>query len=77
MGLYWKRGTREGAIYSLVISFIVGLLWFALGLHSYVHIAMPSLLSGFAVYVLVSYLTKEPPKEVQELVEKVRKGIEV
>lgn len=77
MGLYWKRGTREGAIYSLVISFIVGLLWFALGLHRYVHIAMPSLLSGFAVYVLVSYLTKEPPKEVQELVEKVRKGIEV
>jgi Na+(H+)/acetate symporter ActP len=38
---------------------------------------MPSLLSGFAVYVLVSYLTKEPPKEVQELVEKVKKGIEV
>jgi SSS family transporter len=77
MGLYWRRGTREGAICSLVVSFIVGMLWFALGLHRYVHIAMPSLLSGFAVYVLVSYLTKEPPKEVQELVEKVGKGVEV
>jgi len=77
MGLYWKRGTREGAICALIVSFIVGMLWFALGLHRIVHIAMPSLLSGCAVYTLVSYLTKEPPKEVQELVEKVRRGVEV
>jgi len=75
MGLYWKRGTREAAICSLIVSFIIGMLWFAFGLHRYVHIAMPSLLSGFAVYALVSYLTREPPKEVQELVEKVRRGV--
>jgi len=74
-GLYWKRATREAAIAALIVSFIVGMTWFLLGLHRVLHIAMPSLLAGFATIFIVSYLTKEPPKEIMDLVEKVRKGI--
>jgi len=73
-GLFWKRATREGAIAALIVSFIVGMAWFYFGLQTIVHITMPSLLAGFATIIVVSYLTKEPPKEVIELVEKSRRA---
>lgn len=73
-GLFSYRVTREGAIAALVLSFITGMLWFSFGLHGIVHIAMPSLSVGFATIYLVSYLTKPPPKEVIELIKRVRYG---
>jgi SSS family transporter len=73
-GLFWKRATRESAIIALIVSFIVGMLWFYFGLQNILHITMPSLLAGFAIVIIVSYLTKEPPKEISELVEKIKRG---
>ena len=74
-GLFWKRATREGAIAALIVSFITGAIWVYFGLHKTIaHVAMPSLLAGFIAIIVVSYLTKEPPKEVMDLVERVKKG---
>ena len=76
-GLFWKRATREGAIAALIVAFITGAIWVYFGLHKTIaHVAMPSLLAGFATIIVVSHLTKEPPEEVTELVEKVKKGYE-
>jgi len=74
-GLFWKRATREGAIAALIVSFVTGAIWVYFGLHKTIaHVAMPSLLAGFITIIVVSYLTKEPPKEIMDLVERVKKG---
>jgi len=77
-GLFWKRATREGAIAALLSASITGIIWTYYGLHKTVaHVAMPSMLAGFLAHIIVSYLTKEPPKECIELVEKVKMGVGV
>ncbi len=86
LGVFWKRATREGAIAGMLsgILFTAGYIvyfktinaaagadeWF-LGI-SPEGIGTIGMLICFAVTVVVSLLTKEPPADVQEAVEAIR-----
>ncbi|HYW68171.1 MAG TPA: sodium/proline symporter [bacterium] len=65
LGIYWKRGTRAGAMSSMVIGVAVALAWMIagkvlggnpLGLHGFI----PGVLVSLVVFILVSLLTKPP-----------------
>ena len=81
LGVWWKRTNREGAIAGMVAGF--GLtafylvmtryggmdLWFGVANISAGTFGIPV---GFAVTVIVSLMTKEPSKEIQDMVDAVR-----
>jgi sodium/proline symporter len=69
-GLYWKRATREGAIAGMIVGAITVILWKQLGLSWHPWYEMiPGFVFASIAIILVSLVTKEPPKEVQELVD--------
>ncbi len=87
LGIFWKRTTKEGAIAGMLtgITFTAAYIiyfkfvnpsmntpqhWF-LGI-SPEGIGTVGMLINFVVTIIVSKLTKEPPKEVQEMVESLR-----
>ncbi len=71
LGLWWKRTTREGAIVGLVSGFIVLLFWNRLGLGEYIFQAFAAGVVALVLTVVVSLLTKEPPKETIEELDEV------
>jgi len=65
LGIYWKRGTRAGAMSSMVIGVAVALAWMIagkvlggnpMGLHGFI----PGVLVSLVVFILVSLFTKPP-----------------
>lgn len=67
-GLYWKRGTREGAIAAMIIGSVTGFLWYYLLQESTnIHTFFAALVLAIAAYIIVSLLTKRPPAEVMEM----------
>ncbi|MCX7793413.1 MAG: VC_2705 family sodium/solute symporter, partial [Thermodesulfovibrionales bacterium] len=87
LGIFWKRTTKEGAIAGMLtgITFTAAYIiyfkfvnpaantpehWF-LGI-SPEGIGTIGMLINFVVTIIISKLTKEPPKEVQEMVESLR-----
>ena len=65
LGIYWKRGTRAGAMSSMVIGVAVALAWMIagkvlggnpLGLHGFI----PGVLVSLVVFIMVSLFTKPP-----------------
>lgn len=82
MGIFWKRATREGCILGMIVGmgftafyiihvkFFGAPFWFA-GI-SAEGIGTIGMLFNFIVMYVVSMLTAEPPKEVQEMVESIR-----
>jgi len=82
LGIFDKRTTREGAIAGMVVglvftaTYIIGVSYFGmprwfLGV-SPEGIGTVGMLLNFVITIIVSRMTPEPPKEVQELVESVR-----
>ncbi len=87
LGVFWKRATKEGAIAGMLtgIIFTAGYIiyfkfinpaantpehwWFGISPEG---IGMIGMIINFVVTVLVSLVTKEPPKEIQEMVSKLR-----
>lgn len=74
LGMYWKRGTRKAALISLVVGFLVNIGWFLAGWYSIVHQAVPGMIIGTLLMVIISLLDKAPPPEISYLVEHVRTG---
>lgn len=82
MGIFWKRATREGCILGMIagmgftafyiihVKFMGAPFWFA-GI-SAEGIGTIGMLLNFVVMYIVSLVTAEPPKEVQEMVESIR-----
>lgn len=69
-GLFWKRGTKEGAYASMITGAVVGSFWYYLLQESTgIHTFFASLVLAIAAYIIVSLMTKEPPKEVQRHME--------
>ena len=67
LGLNWKRGTREGAIWSMVAGFFGCLLWTFTLQRSFASHGIDSVEVGVALsaltFVLVSRMTKPTPPE--------------
>ena len=61
IGVLWKRGTKQGAIVSMVGGVLVTGLWKAFG-DPLIYPVLPGFVVSLAGYFIVSYCTK-PPKE--------------
>lgn len=73
-GLYWKRGTKEGAYAALIVGSVVGFGWYyLLQERTQIHTFFAALVLAVAAYIIVSLLTKQPPKEVDDLVDYARR----
>lgn len=73
-GLYWKRGTKEGAYASLIVGSVVGFGWYyLLQEKTQIHTFFAALVLAIAAYVIVSLMTKKPPKEVDDMVDYAKK----
>lgn len=69
-GLYWKRGTKEGAYASLIVGSVTGFAWYYLLQESTnIHTFFAAIVLATVAYVVVSLLTKEPPKEIEDMVD--------
>lgn len=69
-GLYWKRGTKEGAYASLIVGSITGFAWYyLLQERTNIHTFFAAIVLATVAYVVVSLLTKEPPKEIEDMVD--------
>lgn len=73
-GLYWKRGTKEGAYAALIVGSVVGFGWYyLLQERTQIHTFFAALVLAVAAYIIVSLLTKQPPKKVDDLVDYARR----
>lgn len=74
--LFWKRTTREGAIAGMVSGALMVFIWklwiSALGGAFAIYELLPAFIISSLVIVVVSLVTKEPSKEIQEDFEFVR-----
>jgi len=62
LGVYWRRGTKEGAASAMVGGGVTTFLWKGLGPDS-VDPVLPGFLVSAFLMVTVSLLTPAPPKE--------------
>ena len=74
LGMYWKRATRRAALASLVLGFTVNMGWYLLGWHEILNQAVPGMIVGVTVLIVVSLADEPPPTEIGELVDYVRTG---
>lgn len=73
-GLYWKRGTKEGAYASLIIGSVTGFGWYyLLQERTQIHTFFAALVLAVAAYVIVSLMTKKPPQGVEDLMDYAKK----
>ncbi|MDO4518529.1 MAG: sodium/proline symporter, partial [Bacillota bacterium] len=69
-GLYWKGGTKGGAIAAMVTGAITGFGWYYLLQESTnIHTFFAALVLACVAYILVSKLTKKPTKEVIDMLD--------
>jgi sodium/pantothenate symporter len=64
LGVYWKRGTRAGAMWSMVVGAAVALGWMIAGRPFGVHGFIPGVLVSLIVFVVVSLLSKPPDRSL-------------
>lgn len=68
-GLYWKRGTKEGAYAAMLSGSVVGALWYYLLQEATnIHTFFAALVIAILAYIVVSLNTKKPPKEIEDYI---------
>ncbi len=87
LGIFWKRATKEGAILGMIsgiattASYIIYFKFINPSINDAAHwfmgispegIGMVGAMINSIVLVVVSMMTKEPPKEIQDMVESLR-----
>ena len=65
-GLYWKKATKQGALWSMLTGFAVGIAWVALGLSEKLHPIYPILIVSVLVGIIVSAATQHRQSEALE-----------
>lgn len=69
-GLYWRRGNKEGAIASMLGGSITGFVWYyTLQESTSIHTFFAALVVSVVLFIVVSMLTKKPPKEVIDIID--------
>lgn len=58
LGLYWKRGTKQGCIAAMLGGAAGSTIWYLLGLSDIVHSFVPGTLLSFVLFFVVSLLTQ-------------------
>jgi len=75
LSLFWKRLTFSGAVAGIVVGAVVDILWLALlggiGLYEII----PGFLAGLLAAVAVSYGSKAPGKDVEELFDRAMASV--
>ena len=67
-GLYWKNGTKGGAIAAMVVGSITGFGWYyLLQDRTNIHTFFAALVLATVAYIVVSKLTRKPPQDVIDL----------
>lgn len=67
-GLYWKRGTKQGAAAAMIVGSLTGFFWYYLLQDiTNIHTFFAALVLAIAAYIIVSLLTPAPPKDVQDM----------
>ena len=64
LGVYWRRGTRMGAVSSMVAGTAVALGWMAAGSPMGIHGFIPGVIVSLVVFVAVSLVTPPPDPAV-------------
>lgn len=73
-GLYWKRGTKEGAYASLIVGSVTGFAWYYLLQESTnIHTFFAAIVLATAAYIIVSLMTKKPPQDIEKMVDYAKK----
>lgn len=73
-GLYWKRGTKEGAYASLIIGSITGFGWYyLLQERTNIHTFFAAIVLATLAYIIVSLMTKRPPDDVENMINYAKK----
>ena len=67
LSLFWKRFTFSGASLGIFTGAVVDICWLMYMSHTGVYEIIPGFFAGFIVAVLVSLITPEPSKEVNDL----------
>ena len=61
-GLFWKKATKQGALWSMIVGIVVGIAWIVAGLNGKLNVCFPILITSFLVGYIVSKATnKEIP----------------
>ena len=76
-GLYWKKGTKGGAVAAMLTGSVVGSLWYYLvqdnpnmpSLLANTHTFFAALVLAIAAYIIVSLITKKPTQEVLDMMD--------
>ena len=69
-GLFWKKGTREGAAASMIVGSITGFAWYyLLQERTNIHTFFAALVLAIAAYIIVSLLSKKPPESVLQMMD--------
>jgi len=69
-GLYWKRANKQGAIASMLSGSITGIVWYYMFQASTnIHTFFAALIVSTVAMIVVSNLTKKPPKEIEDLMD--------
>lgn len=72
-GIYWKNGTKQGAIAAMITGSVTGFLWYyLLQERTNIHTFFAALVIAVVAYIVVSLMTKKPPQEIQDLVDYAR-----
>ena len=73
LSLFWKRFTFSGAVAGIATGAVVDIGWLVLLKSTGVYEIIPGFFAGLIAAVVVSLLSKEPEKDVQELFDRASK----
>lgn len=70
--VWWKRGNTTGCVASMITGSVVAIVWEAAGLASITgfHTFFAGVVISIAVYIVGSLIGKEPPQEIQDLMDR-------
>ncbi|KPK72677.1 hypothetical protein AMJ87_04010 [candidate division WOR_3 bacterium SM23_60] len=62
-GIYWKRTTKAGCVWAMIVGCATALIWMAVGKPFGIHGFIPGIVVGFVVMIIISYLTPRFPEQ--------------
>ena len=76
LSLYWKRMTKWGALAGMLVGGITVIIWLSIpGLSDYLYEIIPGFLLSLLAVIVVSLLTTNPDKPVQDQFEKMEEKL--
>lgn len=76
LSLYWKRMTKWGALAGMIVGGITVIIWLAIpGLSDFLYEIIPGFLLSLIAVIVISKLTKDPNKPVQDQFEQMEEKL--